>query len=134
MASMNEKNEKNEKWGPGPPPMIPTINTALPPIPPLAPNMQPVAFQLAAAKKEYLTERLKNNFPNCLAVMFTVFMTALGLGAIGLQTLMILYKSPYWEICQGIWGGVACIGVAITNLVISKQSFLLLIFNFNLLF
>lgn len=110
----------NENCGRNIPPTI-SNNTSLQLIPSPAFNMQPtIAFQLAPAKKEYLTDRLKKHFPTRLAALFSIFMSALGLAAIGLQVLMICDKTPNWKLCQGFWGGIVCIGLAITNLVLSK--------------
>lgn len=115
----NYKNNSSANMFPPPSSISPPIQPPLPPIPPLPPTMQPVAFQLAAAKKAHLLDRLQNKFPYCFSILYIVTITLFGLGAIGLQILMINEDTNYWQICNGIWGGIVCIGLAVINLSLS---------------
>lgn len=100
-----------------------TNNTALPTNSPKSLSKQEIEFQMAVARNNYLTDRLRNNFPDYVGASFSILMVILGLAVIVLQVMLIHIKAPYSEICQGILGGIACFVVAISNSVISKNFF-----------
>lgn len=103
-------------------PVMPNhCRTSLSTIPSKPLSKQEIEFQMAVARKNYLTDRLRNNFPDYLGAAFSILMLIFGLAAIVLQGMLIHIKAPYFEICQGIWGGIACFVVSISNSVISKN-------------
>lgn len=90
------------------------------------------ATKSITSRKEYMIYRLNNKFPTILSVTFMSSMVCFGLAAIALQVAMIVFKTPHWEICHGIWGGITCILVAISNLIIGKNFILNYFFSLKI--
>ena len=56
-------------------------------------------------QKEYITRRLKENFPLLYIVVFLSCSILIGAIQIILQIILIVNKSPLYYIGHGIWGG-----------------------------
>lgn len=85
-------------------------------------------------KRAYIRERLESNFPFSTTFYFMIIITLIGLGQIALQIVLIVRDAYNWEICNGIWGGLACLLVALLNLILSikKQVFEFFFFCYNI--
>ena len=70
-------------------------------------------------KRAYIRERLENNFPFSTTFYFMIIITLIGLGQIALQIVLIVRDAYNWKICNGIWGGLGCLLVALLNLILS---------------
>lgn len=72
-----------------------------------------------ARKRAHIRERLANNFPFSTTFIFVIIITLIGVSQIGLHIVLIQRNAYNWEICNGIWGGLACILVACLNIILS---------------
>lgn len=75
--------------------------------------------ELAEAKRAYIKNRLANNFPYCLTFIYAISLITIGNVQISFQAILISKRALNWQICNGIWGGLLCISVALINITLS---------------
>lgn len=76
-----------------------------------------------ARQRAYIRERLTTDFPFSTTFIFVIIITLIGISQIGLHIVLIQRNAYNWEICNGIWGGLACMLAACLNIILSKYKF-----------
>jgi hypothetical protein len=74
-----------------------------------------------ARRRQYITNRLENNFPFNLCLLFSISQCVSGLIGCILQTVLIVNKASNYYIASGIWGGLVCISIGLLNLYLGLK-------------
>ena len=67
--------------------------------------------------REMLEKRIKEKFPKTYAYVHAALIIILGLAGIAFQIVFIVEKGNNYVICNGIWAGVAVIGIAVFTII-----------------